>query len=72
VPYHALVVPRGAPKTVYVACDAGIFVSTDEGGSWRNLTRNLPNVTFVDLVHHEKDGTLTAATYGRSLWRIRI
>ncbi|HEY6001533.1 MAG TPA: hypothetical protein VIV57_01585 [Anaeromyxobacter sp.] len=72
VPYHALVVPSGAPETVYVASDAGIFVSADEGGSWRNLTRNLPNVTFVDLVHHEKDGTLTAATYGRSLWRIRI
>jgi photosystem II stability/assembly factor-like uncharacterized protein len=72
VPYHAVVVPRGAPRTVYVACDAGIFVSEDEGGSWKDLTRNLPNVSFVDLVHHEKDGTLTAATYGRSLWRLRI
>jgi len=72
VPYHAVAVPSGAPRTVYVAGDAGIFVSTDEGASWRDLTRNLPNVSFVDLVHHEKDGTLTAATYGRSAWRVRI
>jgi len=72
VPHHAVVVPRGAPRTVYVAGDAGIFVSADEGATWRDLTRNLPNVSFVDLVHHEKDGTLTAATYGRSAWRIRI
>jgi photosystem II stability/assembly factor-like uncharacterized protein len=72
VPFHAVVVPKDAPRTVYVACDAGIFVSRDEGRTWRNFTFNLPNVTFVDLVHHEKDGTLTTATYGRSLWRIQI
>jgi photosystem II stability/assembly factor-like uncharacterized protein len=72
VPHHSVVVPRYAPKTVYVANDAGIFVSPDEGATWQNLTRNLPNVSFVDLVHHEKDQTLTVATYGRSLWRIKI
>jgi hypothetical protein len=29
-----------------------------------NLTRNLPKVMVIDLVHHRKDGTLGAATYG--------
>jgi len=36
------------------------------------MTGNLPNVMVVDLVLQEKDGTLSAATYGRSLWRTQI
>jgi hypothetical protein len=26
----------------------------------------------IDLVYHDKDGTLSAATYGRSIWRIKL
>jgi hypothetical protein len=26
----------------------------------------------VDLVYHERDGTLVAATYGRSIWRLKV
>lgn len=72
VPYRAVVVPTAHPRTVYVAGDAGVFVSGDEGATWRNLTRNLPNVSFVDLVFHDADQTLVAATYGRSLWRLKV
>src|SRR5262249_27081634 len=31
---------------------------------------NLPSVVVSDLVYHDKDQTLTAATYGRGIWRI--
>lgn len=72
VPHHAVVVPQGVAQTVYVAGDAGVFVSKDEGATWQDLTRNLPNVSCVDLVHSVKDKTLTVATYGRSLWRIAL
>src|SRR5437016_4601286 len=72
VPHHAVVIRPDAPKTVYVANDAGVFVSHDSGNTWMNMTRNLPNVMVVDLVLQEKDRTLSAATYGRSLWRTRI
>ena len=72
VPHHAVVIRPDKPKTVYVGNDAGVFVSDDLGRTWMNMTRNLPNVMVVDLVLHEKDGTLSAATYGRSLWRTRI
>jgi hypothetical protein len=47
-------------------------VSFDRGATWQDLTRNLPNVMVVDLVHHDADRTLTAATYGRSLWRLQL
>lgn len=72
VPYHAIVIPEWAPDTVYVAGDAGVFGSTDQGQSWFDLTQNLPNVSCVDLVAHVAERTLTVATYGRSLWRTKV
>src|SRR2546427_11848192 len=72
VPHHAVVIRPDETKTVYVANDAGVFVSHDSGNTWMNMTRNLPNVMVVDVVLQEKDSTLSAATYGRSLWRTRI
>jgi photosystem II stability/assembly factor-like uncharacterized protein len=72
VPFHAVVVPTAAPRTVYVAGDAGVFMSPDEGASWKDVTGNLPNVRFVDLVFHDASKTLTVATYGRSLWRLSV
>lgn len=72
VPHHSIAIPRSSPKTVYVCNDVGVFVSSDSGDSWMSITRNLPNVMVVDLAFHLNDGTLTAATYGRSLWRLKV
>jgi hypothetical protein len=72
VPHHAVVIRPDDPKTVYVANDAGVFVSPDSGNTWINMTGNLPNAMVVDLVLQQKDATLSAATYGRSLWRIKV
>jgi photosystem II stability/assembly factor-like uncharacterized protein len=72
VPHHALAIPASAPRTLYVCSDAGVHVSPDLGGSWFDLTRNLPRQMVVDLVYQAHDATLTGATYGRSLWRIKI
>jgi photosystem II stability/assembly factor-like uncharacterized protein len=72
VPHHSMVIPPDSPKTIYVCNDVGVFVTPDSGGTWMNLTRNLPNTMIVDLAYHRKEGTLSAATYGRSLWRLRL
>jgi photosystem II stability/assembly factor-like uncharacterized protein len=72
VGHHAIVIRPNHPQTIYVSNDAGVYVSPDLGTTWMRLTRNLPNVMVVDLVYHEADRTLTAATYGRSLWRIAV
>ena len=72
VPHHAVVVSPDEPRTVYVCSDAGIHVSRDLGGTWSSLKRNLPNTMFVDLVYNQGAGTLTTATYGRSLWRLKV
>lgn len=70
VPHKAIAIPLKSPRTIYVCSHAGVHVSPDAGRTWKNMTGNLPNVPVIDLVYHEKDRTLTAATYGRSLWRI--
>jgi len=72
VPHHVAVIRADEPDKVYAGNDAGVFVLDTVSGIWRNLTRNLPNAMVVDLVYHDKDGTLSAATYGRSIWRLKL
>ena len=72
VPCHAALFSPFQKDTIYAGSDAGVFVSRDRGANWENLSGNLPNTMVVDLVIHEADRTLTAATYGRSIWRIKI
>jgi photosystem II stability/assembly factor-like uncharacterized protein len=72
VPHHAIAIPKATPSTLYVCSDAGVHVSKDGRDTWKSLTGNLPTVPIVDLVYHEKDGTLSAASYGRSIWRLKI
>ena len=72
VPHHVAVIRADELDKVYVGNDAGVFVFDTVAGTWRNLTKNLPNAMVVDLVYHDQDGTLSAATYGRSIWRIKL
>jgi len=72
VPHHAVVIFPDRPLTIAVGCDAGVFLSEDLGGTWKNLTGNLPNSMVIDLVYHQKTTTLVAATYGRSIWKLQI
>jgi photosystem II stability/assembly factor-like uncharacterized protein len=72
VPFHSVAVPAAHPDRIYTCCDVGVFLSDDLGRTWVNLTGNLPTVMVVDLVYHETDHTLTAATYGRSVWRLQV
>jgi photosystem II stability/assembly factor-like uncharacterized protein len=72
VPTHVAVIRDDEPDKVYVGNDAGVFVLDTVAGAWLNLTKNLPNAMVVDMVYHDKDGTMSAATYGRSVWRIKL
>jgi photosystem II stability/assembly factor-like uncharacterized protein len=72
VPHHAVVIRPDDPNTFYVGNDAGVYVSSDTGQTWRVMTGNLPNSMVVDMVLHRRDKTLSVATYGRSIWRTSI
>jgi photosystem II stability/assembly factor-like uncharacterized protein len=72
VPHHVVIIRPDELDKVYVGNDAGVFVLDTVTSSWMNLTKKLPNAMVVDLVYQEKEGTLHAATYGRSIWRLKL
>ena len=51
---------------LYAGTEIGVFVSFDDGASWRPLQFNLPTTPIHDLV--VKGNDLVAATHGRSFW----
>jgi photosystem II stability/assembly factor-like uncharacterized protein len=56
----------GRPGLLYAGTETGVYVSFDDGVSWRPLRQNLPVVPVYDLAVKEQD--LVAATHGRSFW----
>lgn len=72
VPHHALLIRPDEPDRLYVGNDAGVFVLDMMTGIWMNLTKNLPNAMAIDLVYQERDKALLVATYGRSIWRLKL
>ena len=53
---------------LYAGTEWGIFISFDDGNSWKSFQLNLPVSSIRDL--HVKDNHLIAATHGRSFWMI--
>ncbi len=51
---------------LYAGTERGVYVSFDDGESWRSLQLDLPIVPITDLA--VKEGDLIAATQGRSFW----
>ncbi len=51
---------------LYAGTEDGLYVSFDDGASWRPLQLNLPITPVTDLTI--KDGDLVAATQGRGFW----
>ncbi len=69
VVFYAAAYETHAPYRLFVAGDTGVWAETE--GKWSNISGNLPTVVVSDLVYHNKDRTLTAATYGRGVWQMR-
>ena len=51
---------------LYAGTELGVFVSFDDGASWKSLQFNLPPTPVHDLTVRGDD--LVAATHGRSFW----
>ncbi len=51
---------------LFAGTETGLYVSLDDGASWRPFQRNLPAVPITDLA--VKNGDLVVATQGRSFW----
>ena len=53
---------------LYAGTESGLYISFDDGNSWKSFQQNLPIVPITDLTI--KDNSLIVATQGRSLWMI--
>ena len=68
---HFTRVVRADPKRqglLYAGTETGMYISFDDGASWKPFQLNLPIVPITDLTI--KNDNLIAATQGRSLWLI--
>jgi photosystem II stability/assembly factor-like uncharacterized protein len=54
------------PGLLYAGTESGMYVSFDDGASWKRFQLNLPVVPITDLA--VKDDDLIVATQGRSFW----
>lgn len=73
VPISAIALDPNNPGTIYAGTDVGVFLSTDAGASWSNMTvHGLPNVMITDLEFNAAKTHLYAGTFGRGIWRVAI
>jgi len=70
VVYYAAAFETRPPYRLFVAGDTGVWMAVQNG--WMSISGNLPNVVVSDLVYHHNDQVLTAATYGRGIWRLNL
>jgi photosystem II stability/assembly factor-like uncharacterized protein len=63
---HAVREDPGLRGMLYAGSEHGVFFSSDDGGAWRPLKLNLPDVAVHDLL--VKGDDLVLATHGRSIW----
>lgn len=58
----------------YVGTDVGVFATSNAGANWTDMTQSkgLPNVQVSRLKVNSTTGYMTAATFGRGIWRIKI
>lgn len=54
------------PEILYAGTELGIYVSLDDGETWKSFRQNLPITPIHDMV--VKEDNLVAATHGRSFW----
>jgi hypothetical protein len=68
---HFTRVIRADPKRkglLYAGTETGMYISFDDGNSWKSFQKNLPIVPITDLAI--KNDNLIVATQGRSIWII--
>ena len=56
------------PGLLYLGTEASLYVSFDDGDSWRSLHTNLPHSPMYGLVVQERFNDLVVGTYGRGFW----
>jgi len=70
LPLNAVLADPRAAGRLFVATDAGVAFSQDDGATWQDASGALPNAVVLDFCLDPVSGRLAAATYGRGLWEL--
>ncbi|MDI9308798.1 MAG: GEVED domain-containing protein [Limnohabitans sp.] len=63
---------NNSSNPLYVGTSLGVYYKDDTMSSWTPFDSNLPNVSVTDLEINYTDNNITAATYGRGVWRTSL
>lgn len=64
--------PNHTDNPIFVATNLGVYRLDDTSTTWETFFNNLPNTIVNDLEINIIDESITAATYGRGIWRSPI
>jgi hypothetical protein len=71
VPVNSILIDPAAPGDIYVATDAGVWLSTNDGANWFPYGEGLPHPAVLQLkMATSKQRLIVAATHGRGAWAI--
>lgn len=72
IPVNAIVADPNDAQTIYVGGDNGVYRTTNAGTSWIDYSQGLPNAIVGDLLFHETQRVLRAATKARGVWELTL
>jgi photosystem II stability/assembly factor-like uncharacterized protein len=67
-PVHCIAEDHVKPGLLFVGTEFGVFVTTDGGGAWTQLTGGLPTIAVEDIAIQERENDLVIATFGRGFY----
>lgn len=67
-----LVLPDHADSVLFVATDAGVYLTKNRGEKWVRLGGNMPVIPVFDLELNPVRKELVAGTFARGIWTIPI
>ncbi len=70
--YDILVYPHRNDSVLIAGNHLGVYATTDGGQHWRRVGDDMPFIEVFDLAINEKQNTLAAATYGKSIMSFPI
>ena len=69
LPVNCIVYQGGANDDLYIGTDVGVYYKDNTMSDWVPFNDGLPNVIVKELEIHYDEGTISAATFGRGVWK---
>ena len=69
LPVNCIVHQGGSTDDLYIGTDVGVYYKDNTMTEWVPFNGGLPNVIVRELEIHYDEGTISAATYGRGVWK---